>query len=49
MALFPKGQDVVSELTDATRYWNIDTTLVASRTDPKGRIVVLRAPVAPRV
>ena len=40
--LFPKGQDVVAELTDAAKYWNIVAALVPSRTDPRGRIVVVR-------
>ena len=38
-ALFPKGQDVEAELTEATKYWNIEATLVPSLTDPRGRIV----------
>jgi len=38
-ALFPKGQDVEAELTQATKYWNIEATLVPSLTDPRGRIV----------
>lgn len=38
-ALFLKGQDVVSELTEATRYWNIESELIPSLTDPSGRIV----------
>ena len=38
-ALFPKGQDVEAELTEAAKYWNIEATLVPSRTDPRGRIV----------
>ena len=42
-ALFPKGQDVGAELTEAAKYWNIDASLVPSRTDPKGRIVLVRA------
>jgi len=40
--LFPKGQDVDAELTDAAKYWNIVAALVPSRTDPRGRIVVVR-------
>ncbi len=40
--LFPKGQDVDQELTEASTYWNIDMTLVPSVTDPRGRIVVVR-------
>jgi 16S rRNA (guanine527-N7)-methyltransferase len=43
VGLFPKGQDVESELTEAAKYWNIESSLVPSRTDPKARIVVLRA------
>jgi 16S rRNA (guanine527-N7)-methyltransferase len=39
---FPKGQDVEAELTEASKYWNMDATLVPSRTDSKGRIVVVR-------
>jgi 16S rRNA (guanine527-N7)-methyltransferase len=37
--LFPKGQDVGAELTEASKYWNIEAVLVPSKTDPKGRIV----------
>jgi 16S rRNA (guanine527-N7)-methyltransferase len=39
--LFPKGQDVAIELTEAAKCWNIEATLAESRTDPKARIVVL--------
>jgi 16S rRNA (guanine527-N7)-methyltransferase len=38
-AVFPKGQDVEAELTEASRYWNLDVNLVPSRTDPRARIV----------
>jgi 16S rRNA (guanine527-N7)-methyltransferase len=41
--LFPKGQDVEAELTQATKCWSIQATLVPSRTDPKSRIVVIRS------
>ncbi len=41
--IFPKGQDVEAELTEASKYWNMDATLVPSRTDSKGRIVIVRA------
>jgi 16S rRNA (guanine527-N7)-methyltransferase len=53
--IFPKGQDVDAELTEASKYWNMDATLVPSRTDSKGRIVIVRAlqrlaaPIAPSV
>jgi 16S rRNA (guanine527-N7)-methyltransferase len=40
--LFPKGQDVEVELTDASKYWKIDATLVPSKTSPNGRVVVVR-------
>jgi 16S rRNA (guanine527-N7)-methyltransferase len=42
-ALFPKGQNVQAELDEATRLWSMDVTLVPSRTDPEGRIVVIRS------
>jgi 16S rRNA (guanine527-N7)-methyltransferase len=38
-ALFPKGQDVGGELTEASRYWNIEAVLIPSKTDPRGSIV----------
>jgi 16S rRNA (guanine527-N7)-methyltransferase len=41
-AMLHKGQDVDAELTEASRYWNMEPTLVPSRTDPKGRIVIIR-------
>jgi 16S rRNA (guanine527-N7)-methyltransferase len=40
-ALFLKGQDVESELTEATRYWNISPRLHASLTGGQGWIVEL--------
>ena len=38
-ALFPKGQDVGAELTEASKYWNIEAVLVPSKTDPQARVV----------
>jgi 16S rRNA (guanine527-N7)-methyltransferase len=38
-AVFPKGQDVEAELTEAARYWNLEVDLVPSKTDPRARIV----------
>lgn len=38
-ALFLKGQDVESELTEATKYWNIEYLLHRSRTSGDGWIV----------
>jgi 16S rRNA (guanine527-N7)-methyltransferase len=40
--LFPKGQDVEAELTEAAKSWNIAADLVPSLTDSKARIVVVR-------
>src|SRR5208282_3191300 len=45
--LFPKGQDVEAELTEAAKCWNIQTTLAPSRTEPTSRIVVVHS-AAPR-
>ena len=47
VGLFPKGQDVGRELTEAAKYWTLDTVLTPSATDPQARIVTLRgaAPV----
>jgi 16S rRNA (guanine527-N7)-methyltransferase len=43
VGLFPKGQDVEVELTEASKYWNISYELVPSRTDTRGTIVVIRS------
>ena len=40
-ALFLKGQDVEAELTEATKYWNIEPHLHSSRTAGHGWIVEL--------
>jgi 16S rRNA (guanine527-N7)-methyltransferase len=40
-ALFLKGQDVESELTESTKYWNITPRLHSSRTGGQGWIVEL--------
>jgi 16S rRNA (guanine527-N7)-methyltransferase len=42
VGLFPKGQDVEAELTLASKSWKIDAELVPSKTDPNGRIVLIR-------
>ncbi len=39
--VFPKGQDVDAELTEAAKCWNIKPTLATSRTDPRARIIIL--------
>jgi 16S rRNA (guanine527-N7)-methyltransferase len=41
--LFLKGRDVEAELRDADKSWMMDVTLIPSRTDPHGRIIVVRA------
>ena len=41
--MFLKGQDVGSELTEATKYWIIGHRLVPSRTDDRARIVVIHS------
>jgi 16S rRNA (guanine527-N7)-methyltransferase len=42
IGLFPKGKEAETELAEASLRWKMDATLVGSRTDPKGRIVVVR-------
>lgn len=42
-ALFLKGQDIESELTDATKYWSISPRLHGSRTEGGGFIVEIDA------
>ena len=41
-ALFPKGQNAELELAEAAKTWDMQASLVPSRTDPAGRIVVIR-------
>jgi 16S rRNA (guanine527-N7)-methyltransferase len=41
VGLFPKGRDVVSELTAARESWRFDADILPSRTDPEGRILRL--------
>jgi 16S rRNA (guanine527-N7)-methyltransferase len=42
VGLFPKGQAVGAELTEAAKCWQTQATLAVSRTDPQARIVVVR-------
>ena len=42
-ALLMKGQDVEAELTQASKYWNIRATSVASKTDPNASILVVHS------
>jgi len=39
VGLFPKGQDVGAELTQASKSWKIEAELMPSKTDPRARIV----------
>ena len=40
--LLLKGQNLVSELTEAHKSWNMETSQVPSQTDPSGAILVVR-------
>jgi len=40
--LFLKGQNLVSELTEAHKSWKMETSQVPSKTDPSGAILVVR-------
>jgi 16S rRNA (guanine527-N7)-methyltransferase len=42
IGLFPKGQDVETELTEAAKYWIIEADLIPSLTSAQGRVVVVR-------
>ena len=42
LGLFPKGQDVVAELTEAAKYWRLQASTVPSVTNPTSSIVVIR-------
>ena len=42
LGLFPKGQDVEAELTEAAKYWRVEASLVPSVTNPASSIVVVR-------
>ncbi len=42
MAIFPKGQDVEKEITEASRYWDFEVERLPSETDPAARILRLR-------
>jgi 16S rRNA (guanine527-N7)-methyltransferase len=42
LGLFPKGQGVDAELTEAAKCWSIEANLAVSRTEPRARIVVVR-------
>lgn len=42
VGLFPKGQDVAAELTEAAKYWRLLASTVPSVTSPDGAIVIVR-------
>lgn len=42
LGVFPKGQHVEAELTEAAKYWSIQADQMPSLTSPEGRIVVIR-------
>lgn len=42
IGLFPKGQDIDAELTEAAKYWRIEASKVPSKTSPEGSIVLIR-------
>ena len=42
VGIFPKGQDVDAELTEAAKYWTIEASKVPSKTSSEGSIVIVR-------
>ncbi len=42
VGLFPKGQDVDAELTDAAKYWRLQASKVPSKISPEGSVVLIR-------
>jgi 16S rRNA (guanine527-N7)-methyltransferase len=42
IGLFPKGQDVEAELTDAAKYWRLEASRVPSQIGPESSIVIVR-------
>ena len=43
VGLFPKGQDVEAELTDAAKCWRLEAFKLPSKTSPESSIVVIRS------
>lgn len=43
LGLFPKGQHLEQELTEASKYWKIQASTISSVTDEAARIVMVRA------
>ena len=42
IGLFPKGQDIEAELTDAAKYWRLEASKVPSKTGTASWIVIIR-------
>jgi 16S rRNA (guanine527-N7)-methyltransferase len=42
LALFPKGRDAETELTEARKSWRFDADVIPSRTDSAARIIRIR-------
>jgi 16S rRNA (guanine527-N7)-methyltransferase len=42
VGIFPKGQDVEAELTEAAKYWTIEATKAPSKTSSQGCILIIR-------
>jgi len=42
LGIFPKGQDVDAELTEAAKYWTLQASKVPSKTSSEGCIVIIR-------
>jgi 16S rRNA (guanine527-N7)-methyltransferase len=47
--IFLKGQDVEKELTEAAKSWSISARMLPSRTDPRGRILIVDRVVRQKV
>lgn len=43
VGLFPKGQDIDAELTDAAKYWRLEVLKVPSKTSPESSILIIRS------
>jgi 16S rRNA (guanine527-N7)-methyltransferase len=48
LGLFPKGRSAQLELAQASKFWKMRAKVVASRTDPAGRIIVIQGLERPR-
>lgn len=42
--IFPKGQYMVEEIKQATKYWDFEENRIESLTDPQGRILMISRP-----